>query len=87
MTETLQKHLEAIDEMMSAKVGKNQVVPIYRVGHLAKILGDKGGLHGTVDEGFKSLLNRMQQLMTALRKSRQLLMRSFATTRGKVMSG
>lgn len=61
MTKTLQKHLEAIDEMMSAKVGKNQVVPIYRVGHLAKILGDEGGLHGTMDEGFKNLLNKMQE--------------------------
>ena len=61
MSGTLRKHLEAIDEMMSAKAGKNQVVPIYRVGHLAKILGDEGGLHGTMDEGFKNLLNKMQQ--------------------------
>ena len=61
MTKTLKRHLEAIDEMMSAKVGRNPVVPIYRVGHLAEILGDEGGLHGTMDEGFKNLLNKMQE--------------------------
>ena len=60
MTRTLQKHLEAIDGMMCERVGRNQVVPIYRVGHLAQILGEEGGLHGTMDEGFKSLLKRMQ---------------------------
>ena len=61
MTKTLQRHLQAMDEMMSARAGKNRVVPVYRVGHLAQILGDEGGLRGTMDEGFKSLLNRMQQ--------------------------
>ena len=61
MTKTLQKHLQAMDEMMSGKAGRMRVVPVYRVGHLAQILGDEGGLHGTMDEGFKSLLGRMQQ--------------------------
>ena len=54
MTKTLQRHLQAMDEMMSARAGKNRVVPVYRVGHLAQILGDEGGLRGTMDEGFKS---------------------------------
>ena len=61
MTRTLRKHLENVESMMSARVGKNPVVPIYRVGHLAQILGDEGGLHGTMDEGFKNLLGRMQE--------------------------
>lgn len=61
MAKTLQKHLEAIDEMMISKAGKNRIVPVYRVGHLAKILGDDGGLHGTMDDGFKNLLKKMQQ--------------------------
>ena len=61
MTRAIRRHLEALGEMMSAKVGRNQVVPIYRVGHLAQILGDEGGLHGTMDEGFKTLLNKMQR--------------------------
>ena len=61
MTKALQRHLQAMDEMMSVRAGKNRVVPVYRVGHLAQILGDEGGLRGSMDEGFKSLLNRMQQ--------------------------
>lgn len=61
MTKALQRHLQAMDEMMSVRAGKNRVVPVYRVGHLAQVLGDEGGLRGTMDEGFKSLLNRMQQ--------------------------
>ena len=61
MTKALQRHLQAMDEMMSMRAGKNKVVPVYRVGHLAQILGDEGGLHGTMDEGFKSLLDKMQQ--------------------------
>ena len=61
MTKALERHLQAMDEMLSGKAGRQRVVPIYRVGHLAQILGDEGGLHGTMDEGFKNLLTRMQQ--------------------------
>ena len=61
MTKALQRHLQAMDEMLSGKAARTRVVPIYRVGHLAQILGDEGGLHGTMDEGFKNLLARMQQ--------------------------
>lgn len=60
MTQTLQKHLQAVDDMMSGHAGKNRVVPVYRVGHLAQVLGEEGGLHGTMDEGFKNLLATMQ---------------------------
>lgn len=61
MTQTLQRHLEAIDDMMSEHIGRNRVVPIYRVGQLAQTLGEEGGLRGTMDEGFKNLLERMQK--------------------------
>lgn len=61
MTQTLQKHLQAVDDMLSGHVGKNHVVPVYRVGQLAQVLGEEGGLRGSMDEGFKSLLARMQE--------------------------
>ena len=61
MTETLRRHLEAVDGMLSGRSGRRRVVPVFRVGHLASVLGDEGGLHATMDEGFKSLLSRMQQ--------------------------
>ena len=60
MSKAIQKHLAALDEMMNQKVGKDRVVPVYRVGQLAQVLGEEGGLHGTMDEGFKDLLGRMQ---------------------------
>ena len=60
MTQTLKKHLQAVDDMLSAHVGRNRVVPVYRVGHLAQVLGEEGGLRGTMDEGFKALLGKMQ---------------------------
>ena len=65
MTRALQKHLEALEAMMNRKVGGTSVVPVYRVGALAEILGDDGGLHGTMDEGFKALLRRMQDAYDA----------------------
>ena len=61
MSDTIRKHLEALDEMMSEKQGRERVVPIYRVGHLAKVLGTEGGLNGTMDAGFTSLLDKMQE--------------------------
>ena len=60
MEDTLRKHLEALDEMMNGRRGRNRVVPVFRVGQLAKVLGQDGGLGATMDEGFKQLLNRMQ---------------------------
>ena len=61
MTKTLQRHLEALEDMLSIRAGRGKVVPVYRVGHLARVLGEEGGLRGTMDEDFKRLLNRMQE--------------------------
>lgn len=61
MTKTLQRHLEALEDMLSLRAGHDKVVPVYRVGHLARVLGEEGGLRGTMDEDFKRLLNRMQE--------------------------
>lgn len=61
MAKTLQRHLEALEDMLSLRAGRGKVVPVYRVGHLARVLGEEGGLRGTMDEGFKRLLNRMQE--------------------------
>ena len=60
MEDTLRKHLEALDGMMSGLRGRNRVVPLYHVGQLAKVLGHEGGLGARVDDGFKQLLDRMR---------------------------
>ena len=60
MSDTIRRHLDAIDDMMSGRKGGERVAPVYRVGQLAWILGEDGGLHGTMDAGFKNLLDRMQ---------------------------
>lgn len=36
-------------------------MPAVQIGALAKVLGDDGGLHADMDEGFKSLLTRMEE--------------------------
>ena len=60
MTETLRRHLIALDEMLNERHGKERVVPVYRVGQLAQVLGEDGGINSTMDEGFTNLLDRMQ---------------------------
>ena len=60
MTKALQRHLQALEAMMTG-TGTTRGVPFYRVGQLAKVLGDEGGLRGTMDEGFKNLLRKMQE--------------------------
>lgn len=61
MSDTIRRHLEAIDEMMSVKKGHQRVVPIYQVGNIAKLLGTEGGLNGKTDVGFNNLLGKMQK--------------------------
>lgn len=61
MTKALQRHLQALESMMTGGAGRSRGVPLFRVGQLAQVLGDEGGLRGTMDEGFKNLLRKMQQ--------------------------
>ncbi|MGM9739837.1 MAG: SNF2-related protein [Candidatus Cryptobacteroides sp.] len=61
MSKILRKHLEALDRMMTGRNGsRGKSIPPYRVGQLAEILGDNGGIGATMDDGFKTLLKRMQ---------------------------
>ena len=60
MSKTLQKHLAAISELGKPDRKGRISVPTVQVGTLAKVLGDEGGLHAEMDEGFKGLLARME---------------------------
>ena len=62
MTQALKKHIEDLDGVIngSDKSTKSQTVGKYDVGALAEILGEDGGLHAQMDEGFLSLLSRMR---------------------------
>ena len=60
MSKTLQKHLAAISELGKPDRKGRINVPAIQVGTLAKVLGDEGGLHAEMDEGFKGLLSRME---------------------------
>ena len=61
MSKTLQKHLAAISELGKPDKKGRISVPSIQVGTLAKVLGDEGGLHAEMDEGFKNLLSRMEE--------------------------
>ncbi len=61
MSATLKKHLQDLDRMICGRRGRRLTVPVYRVGHLAEVLGTEGGLNATMDEGFKNMLRRMQE--------------------------
>lgn len=60
MSKTLQKHLAAISELGKPDRRGKISVPTIQVGTLAKVLGDEGGLHAEMDEGFKGLLAKME---------------------------
>ena len=60
MSKTLQKHLRAISELGKPDRKGGISVPAVQVGTLAKVLGDEGGLHAEMDDGFKDLLSRME---------------------------
>ena len=62
MTQALKKHIEGLDSMIMGtdRVTKSQTIGKYDVGALAEIIGDDGGLHAQMDEGFFSLLSRMR---------------------------
>lgn len=62
MTQALKKHIEDLDGVINGteKSTKAQTVGKYDVGALAEILGEDGGLHAQMDEGFLSLLSRMR---------------------------
>lgn len=61
MSKVLQKHLRAISELGKPDRKGRISVPAVQIGTLAKVLGDDGGLHADMDEGFKSLLARMEE--------------------------
>ena len=62
MTQALKKNIEDLDSVINGteKTTKAQTVGKYDVGALAEILGEDGGLHAQMDEGFLSLLSRMR---------------------------
>ena len=60
MSKTLQKHIRAISELGKPDRKGTISVPAVQVGSLAKVLGDEGGLHARMDDGFKQLLARME---------------------------
>ncbi len=62
MTQALKKHIDDLDGVINGteKSTKAQTVGKYDVGALAEILGEDGGLHAQMDEGFLSLLSRMR---------------------------
>ena len=61
MSDTIRRHLEALDEMMCGREGKERVVPVYRVGQLAEVLGPDNEMNATLDEAFTGLVDRMEQ--------------------------
>lgn len=60
MSKTLQKHLAEISDLGKADRKGRICVPAIQVGTLAKVLGEDGGLHAEMDDGFKNLLARME---------------------------
>ena len=60
MSKTLQKHLSAISDLGKPDKKGRISVPAIQVGTLARVLGEEGGLHADMDEGFKDLLARME---------------------------
>lgn len=60
MSKTLQRHLAAISGLGKPDRKGRISVPAIQVGTLAKVLGDEGGLHAEMDQGFKDLLERME---------------------------
>lgn len=84
MSKTLQKHLAAISELGKPDRKGRISVPTVQVGTLAKVLGDEGGLHAEMDEGFKGLLARME---AAYESSPELPVGLNATLRDYQMQG
>ncbi|MBQ2452685.1 MAG: DEAD/DEAH box helicase [Bacteroidales bacterium] len=84
MSKTLQKHLAAISGLGKPDRKGRISVPTVQVGTLAKILGDEGGLHAEMDEGFKGLLARME---AAYESSPELPVGLNATLRDYQMQG
>lgn len=62
MSRELRRHLAQLEALTTGTIhGRgNLVVPQYRVGHLAEVLGENGGMNAQMDEGFTSLLDRMK---------------------------
>lgn len=60
MSKTLQKHLAEISDLGRTDRKGRISIPAIQVGALAKVLGEDGGLHAEMDEGFKDLLARME---------------------------
>lgn len=63
MTEALRKNIEQLDNVIVGehRSSKEDKVGKYDVGALAEILGDEGGLHAQMDEGFLGLLKKMRE--------------------------
>ena len=62
MSRELRRHLAQLEALTTGTgTGRGRlVVPQYRVGHLAEVLGENGGMNAQMDEGFTSLLDRMK---------------------------
>lgn len=60
MSKVLRKHIAELASMSTMSKGGGLVVPQYRIGALAEVLGNDGGLHATIDQGYTDLLDRMK---------------------------
>lgn len=63
MTEALKKNIVQLDKIMTVydKATERRLAGKYDVGKLAEILGDNGGLHAQMDEGFMELMKKMRE--------------------------
>lgn len=60
MSKALRKHISELETLSTGSSGDSLVVPQYRIGSLAEVLGDDGGLHADIDAGYTDLLDRMK---------------------------
>ncbi|MCQ2272982.1 MAG: SNF2 family helicase [Bacteroidales bacterium] len=60
MSKTLRKHLAELSSLATGSKGGSLTVPQYRIGALAEVLGNEGGLNATIDQGYTNLLEKMK---------------------------
>ena len=60
MSKALRKHISDLEALSTGASGGSLVVPQYRIGSLAEVLGNDGGLHAEIDAGYTDLLDRMK---------------------------